>query len=123
EPSLQMSHLFEHEGTVWQTPERAFVRLERALEIAQNAVAINALREPCFSELGLKRHRPVCSVLHRSTAVRLQINAIEIKLAAGDCEAGPCQCELWIKSNRLRIQVSDLFCCFEGLSVVDRDRA
>ena len=68
-PSLQMSHLLKHESTVRQTPERFFVRLERPLEIAQNAVAINALREPCFPELGLERHRPIRGLLHCGTAV------------------------------------------------------
>src|SRR5258707_12843109 len=89
EPSLQMSHLFKHESTVRQTPERFFVRLERAFEVAQNAVAINALREPRFTELGLERDRPIRGLLHRRTAVRLQINAIEVELAARDGEAGP----------------------------------
>ena len=114
EPSFQMSHLLKHESTVRQTPERFFIRLERALEVAQNAVAINALREPCFSELGLERHRPIRGLLHRGTAVRLQINAIEIELAARDGETGPCQRELRIKPNRLGIKVSDPFCRVEG---------
>ena len=113
EPSLKMSHLLKHESTVWQTPERLFVRLERALEIAQNAVAINALREPCFPELGLERHRPICGLLHRGTAVLVQINAIEIELASRDGEAGPCQRELRIKPNRLGIKVSDPLCRVE----------
>src|SRR5882762_9546414 len=115
EPSLQMSHLFKNESTVRQTPERAFVRLKRAFEVAQDAVAINALREPCLPELGLERHRPVRSFLHRGTGVRLQINAIEIELAAGDGEAGPCERELRIQPNCVGIKVSDPFCCFEGL--------
>jgi len=37
EPSLQMRHLFKHERTVRQTPERFLVRLKRALEVAQDA--------------------------------------------------------------------------------------
>ncbi len=53
EPSFEVSYLGKHESTVWQTPERFFVRLERALEVAQDAVALNALRQPCFPELGL----------------------------------------------------------------------
>ena len=93
------------------------------MEVAQNAVAINALREPCFPELGLEGHRPIRGLLHRGTAVRLQINAIEIELASRDGEAGPCQRELRIKPNRLGIKVSDLFCRVEGGGVVDCDRA
>src|SRR5262245_22818610 len=103
EPSLQMSHLLKHERAVWQTPERFLVRFECALEVARNAVAINALREPCFPELWLERDRPIRSVLHRGTAVRLQIDAIEKELAARDSEPGPCQRELGIKLNRLGI--------------------
>src|SRR4029077_20869952 len=105
EPSFQMSHLLKHESVVRQAPQRFFVRLERALEIAQNAVAINALSEPRFPELGLERDRPVRGLLHRGAAICLQINAIEIKLAACDGQAGPCQRELRIKLNRLGIKV------------------
>src|SRR5437588_10111647 len=108
EPSFQMSHLLKHERAVRQTPERFFVRLEGALEVTQNAVAINALREPCFPKLGLERDRPVRGFLHRGTAVRLQINAIKIELASRDSEAGPCQREWRIKPNRLGIKASDL---------------
>src|SRR5215831_13168628 len=90
EPSLKVSHLLKHECTVWQTPERLFVRLECAFEVAQDPVAINALREPCFPELGLERHRAVRGLLHRSTAVLVQIDAIEIELASRDGEASPC---------------------------------
>ena len=96
EPSFQMSHLLEHESTVRQTPECFFIRPERAFEVAQNAVAINALREPCFPELGLERHRPICSFLHRGAAVCLRINAIEIELAARDRQTGPCEGKLRI---------------------------
>src|SRR5215831_805724 len=110
ESSLQMPHLLKHERTVWQTPERFFIRLERALEIAQNAIAIHALREPCFPELRLERDRSIRGLFHRGTAVCLQINAVEIKLAARDGEAGPCQRELRIKSNRLGIKTGDPFC-------------
>src|SRR2546425_6651895 len=91
EPPFKMSHLLKHESTVRQTSECLFVRLERAFEVAQNAVAINALREPCFPELGFERDRPIRGLLHRGTAVRLQINAVEIELAARDGQAGPCQ--------------------------------
>src|SRR4030095_490307 len=107
EPSLKMSHLLKHESTVWQTPEGLFVRLECAFEVAQDPVAINALGEPCFPELGLERHRAVRGLLHRGTTVRLQIKAIEIELAARDGESGPCQGELRIKPDRLGIKVSD----------------
>src|SRR5262249_61132067 len=89
EPSLQMSHLLKHESTVRQTPERFFVRLERALEVAQHSVAINALREPCFPELGLERDRPVRSLFHRGAAVRLQIHAVQLELPARNAEAAP----------------------------------
>src|SRR4029077_8397285 len=123
EPSFQMSHLLKHESVVRQTPERFFVRFERALEIAQNAVAINALSEPRFPKLGLERYRPICDLLHRGTAIRLQINTEEIEQAARDGEAGPCQRELRIKPDRLGIKASDPVCCFEGLGGVDRDRA
>src|SRR5258708_9808786 len=114
EPSLQMSHLFKHESTVRQTPERFFVRLERALEVAQDAVAINALRKPCLPELGLERHRPLRGLLHRGTAVRLQINAIEVELAAGDGEAGPFEREMMIQPNLVPVKDSHPFCCFSG---------
>src|SRR4029077_4952865 len=108
EPSFQMSHLLKHESVVRQAPQRFFVRLERALEIAQNAVAINALREPRFPELGLERDRAIRGLFHRGTSVHLQIKAIEIKLAARDGEAGPCQRELRIKPSRLGIKPSSL---------------
>ena len=36
EASFQVSHLRKHESTVWQTPGRFLVRLERALEVAKN---------------------------------------------------------------------------------------
>src|SRR5256885_963833 len=87
--SFQVSHLLKHQSIVWQTPERFFVRLERALEVAKNPVAINALREPCFSEIGLKRDSPISRVLHCGTAVLVQINAVEIEIASRDSEAGP----------------------------------
>src|ERR1043166_7515126 len=106
ESSLKVSHLLKYESIVWQTPERLFVRLERAFEVAQDAVAINALGKPCFPELGLERHRPVRGLFHRGTAVVVQINSVEIELAARDSEAGPCQGELRIKANRLAIKVS-----------------
>src|SRR5215813_1473953 len=110
EPSLQMRHLLKHERTVRQTPERLFVRLERAWEVAQNAIAINALREPCFPELRLERHRPIRGVLHRRTAVHLQIKAVEIKLAARDGEARPSQRKLRIKLNRLAVKADGPLC-------------
>jgi len=89
EASFQVSHLLKHQSTVWQTPERFFVRLERALEVAKNPVAINALREPCFPELGLKRDRAIGRFLHCGAAVLVQINAVEIEIASRDSEAGP----------------------------------
>src|SRR5262245_23119730 len=94
EPSLKVSHLLKYESIVWQTPERLFVRPECALEVAQNAVAINALGEPCFAELGLERHRAIRGLLHRGTAVLVQINAVEVELALRHGKAGPCQREL-----------------------------
>src|SRR5215510_3895777 len=106
ESSLKVSHLLKYESTVWQTPERFFIRLERAFEIAQNAVAINALSEPCFAKLGLERHRPVRGLFHRGATIAVQINAIEMELAARDGEAGPCQRELRINPDRLGIKVS-----------------
>jgi hypothetical protein len=36
---------------------------------SRRTVAINALREPCFPELRLKRDRPISRVLHCGTAV------------------------------------------------------
>src|SRR5262249_52963662 len=102
-----MRHLLKHERAVRQTPESFFVRFERALEVAQNAVAINALREQCFPELGLEGHRPVCGLLHGSSGVCLRINAVKIEIATRDGETGPSQRELRIKANRLGIQVSD----------------
>src|SRR5215510_11215504 len=99
EPSLKVSHLLQHESAVWQTPERLFVRLECAFEVAQDPVAINTLSKPCFPELGLQRHRTVRGILHRRTAVLVQIKAIEIELASRDSKAGPCQRELRIKPN------------------------
>src|SRR4029077_21052225 len=99
EPSLKVSHLLKHESTVWQTPERFFVRLECAFEVAQDPVAINALGEPCFPKLWLERDRPIRGLLHRGTAVLVHINAVEIKLASRDGEAGPCQRELGIKPH------------------------
>ena len=113
-PSLKVSHLLKHESTVWQTPERFFIRLERPVEIAQNAVAIDALREPRFPELGLERHRPIRGLLHCSSAVLVQINSVKIQLASRDGEAGPCQRELRIKPNRLDIKVSGPLCRVEG---------
>src|SRR6476620_4707888 len=101
EASFQVSHLRKHQRTVGQTPERFFVRLERALEVAKNPVAINALREPCFPELGLKRDRPISRVLHCGTAVLVQINAVEIEIASRDSEACPRQRKLRIKPDRL----------------------
>src|SRR5262249_40303162 len=123
EPSLQMRHLLKHERTVRQTPERLFVRLERAWEVAQNAVAINALREPCFPELRLERHRSIRGLLHCGTAVHLQINVVEIELAARISEAAPRERELRIKSDRLGIKASDPLCRVEGNCVVDCNRA
>src|ERR1700747_2495241 len=117
-----MSHLLKNESTIRQMPERFFIRLERSLEIAQDSVAIDALREPCFPELGLERLRTVRGLFHRGAAVLVQIDAIEIELAARDSEARPCQRELRIKSNRLGIKVRDLFRYVEGLGVVDCDR-
>ena len=117
EPSFKVSHLSKHEGTVRQTPERSLVRLERSLEVAQNAVAINALREPCFPELGLERDRPIRRFLHRGTGVLVQINAIEIEVASRYGETGPCQGELRIKPDRLGIKVSDLFGVSSGKAV------
>src|SRR5262249_38261536 len=123
EASFQVSHLLKYERAVRQTPERFFVRLERALEVAQNTVAINALRKPCFSELGLERHRPIRGLFHSSATIRLQIHAIEIELAARDSEARPCQRELRIKPDRLGIQAGDVFCDVESSGVVERDPA
>src|SRR5262245_15359525 len=107
EPSFQVSYLVKHESTVRQTPERFFVRLERAFEVAQDAVAINPLPQPCFPELRLQRNRPIRRLLHRGTAIRIQINAIEVEIAARDREMGPCQRELRIKPNRLDIKARD----------------
>src|SRR5947207_5656651 len=119
EPSFQMSHLLKHQSTVRQTPECFFIGLERASEVAQNPIAVNALREPCFPELGLERDRAIRRLLHRGAAVRLQINAIEIELAARNREASPCQRELRIKTNHLGIKGSGPSCDIEGGRVVD----
>src|SRR5262249_49937820 len=118
-----MSHLPKHESTVRQTSERFFVRLERALEIAQDPVAINALREPRFRELGLERDRPVRGLLPCGAAIRLQINSHEIERAAREGEAGPRQRELRIESDGLGIKASRPFYRLAGISVVECDRA
>src|SRR5438552_16517954 len=101
--SFQVSHLRKQERIVWQTPERFFVRLERALEVAKNPVPINALREQCFPELGLKRDRPISRVLDCGTAVLVQIKAGEIEIASRDSEAGPRPRQLRGKPGRLGI--------------------
>src|SRR5215467_2339529 len=87
--SFQVSHLFKNERIVRQSPEGFFVRLERALKVARNAVAINALRQPGFPELGLEGYRPIRGLLHCSAGVCLGIKTVEIKIAARDAETGP----------------------------------
>src|SRR5262249_35292889 len=89
-PWFKGTHCLKHDSTVCKRPNPLFERLEGAFEVAQAPVAINALREPCFPELGLERHRAVRGLLHRSTAVLVQIDAIEIELASRDGEASPC---------------------------------
>jgi len=78
---FKVGHLFEHESAIGQTPKRFFVRLERSLEVAQDAIAINALREPCFPELGLECDRAIRLFFYLGTRVRLRIDAVETKLA------------------------------------------
>src|SRR4029077_17222302 len=101
ESPFKVGHLLEHEGAVRQTPERFFVRLKRALEIAQDTVTIKPLGEPRFAQLGLERDRAIGLFLDHCTGVRLWINAVEIELAARNGEPRPCQCELRIKPHRL----------------------
>ena len=64
ESPFKVSHLLEHESAVRQTPERFFVRLKRALEIAQDTITINSLREPRFAQLRLERDRAIRRLLH-----------------------------------------------------------
>ena len=114
EPPFKVGHLLKRESAVRQTPERFFVRPKRALEIAQNAVTINSLREPRFPQLRLERDRPIRFFFYRCTGVRLWINAVEIELAARNGETRPRQRKLRIKPNRLGIKRNDLFGGVEG---------
>src|SRR4029078_713045 len=120
ESPFKVSHLLKHEGAVRQTPERFFVRLKSALEIAQDTIKTNTLREPRFAQLRLERDRAIRLFLDRRPGVRLQINAVEIELAARNRKPRPSQCELRIKPHRLRIKRNDLFGDVEGNGVVDR---
>ena len=122
ESPFKVGHLLKHESAVRQTPERFFVRLKRALEIAQDTVTINSLREPRFAQLRLERDRAIRLFLHLCTGVRLRINAVEIELAARNGKSRPRQRELRIKPDRLGIKRNGLFGDVEGNSVVDRDR-
>src|SRR4029077_5074016 len=122
ESPFKMSHLLKHEGAVRQTPERFFVRLKRALEIAQDTITINTLREPGFAQLRLERDRAIRFFLHLCAGVRLWINAVEIELAARNGKPRPCQGELRIKPDGLCIKRNDLSGDVESNSVVDRDR-
>src|SRR2546423_8668012 len=122
ESPFKVGHLLEHEGAVRQTPERFFVRLKRALEIAQDTITINTLREPRFAQLRLEGDRAIRLFLDRCTGVRLWINAVEIELAARNGKPCPRQRELRIKSDSLGIKRSGLFGDVECSSVVDRDR-
>src|SRR6185437_17105153 len=116
EAPLKMGQLLKHESAVRQTPERFLVRLKRALEIAQDAVTINSVREPRFAQLRLERDRAIRFCLDRCTGVRLWINAVEIELAARNGKPRPRQRELRIKSHRLGIKRNDLFGDVEGNS-------
>src|SRR6266446_4305592 len=122
ESPFKVGHLLEHEGAVRQTPERFFVRLKRALEIAQDTITINTLREPRFAQLGLERDRAIRLCLDRCTGVRLWINAVEIELAARNGKPRPRYRELRINPHGLGIKRNDLFGDIERSGVVDRDR-
>src|SRR6266568_1958795 len=122
ESPFKVGHLFKHESAVRQTPERSFVRLKRALEIAQNTITINSLREPRFAQLGLERDRAICLFLDRRTGVRLRINAVEIEIAARNGKSRPRQRELRINPDGLGIKRNGLFGNVEGTGVVEGDR-
>src|SRR5258707_9397758 len=99
ESPFKMGHLLEHESAVRQTPERFFVRLKRALEIAHDTITINSLREPRFAQLRFERDRAIGLFLHLCAGVRLWFNAVEIELAARNGKPRPRQRELRIKSD------------------------
>src|ERR1051325_10133276 len=123
ESPFQMSHLLKNERIVRQSPESFFVRLECTLEIPQNAIAINALREPCFAQLGPEGHRPISGLLHCGAGVCLRLYTVEIKIAARDGKTRPRQRELRIMANGLGIQVCNFLHFVESLGIIDSDRA
>src|SRR5690242_11090024 len=117
---FKVRHLLEHESAVRQTPERFFVRLKRTLEIAQDTITINTLRQPRFAQLRLERDRAIRLLFDRRGGVCFWINAIEIELAARNRKPRPRQRELRIKPDGLGIKRDDLSCDSEDTSIVDR---
>src|ERR1043166_4940427 len=122
ESPFQMSHLLENERIVRQSPQSFFVRLERTLEIAQNTVAINALCEPCFAQLGPEGHRSICGLFHSGARICLRFYTVEIKIAARDGKTRPRHRELRIMANGLGIQVCNFLHFVESLGIIDSDR-
>src|SRR5207248_6951060 len=124
EPSFQMSHLLKHESTVRQTPECFLVRLERAFEVAQDAVADKRLARAMLPRARVEVRSPdprPPSLRHRCSSPNQR--RCEIELAARDGEAGPCQRELRVKPDRLGMKTSHPLCRVEGGRIVDCNRA
>jgi hypothetical protein len=69
----------------------------------------------------LERDRAIGRLLHCGAAIRLQIDAVEIELAAGNAKPRPRLRELGIKPDGLGIKRNDLLCNFEGSGIVDCD--
>src|SRR4029077_17140909 len=78
---------------------RFLVSRERAVEVAEYAIAIRTLCDPRFTGIGGKRHGAISRLLDRIGCVRAQVDGIEVEKAAQDGQSSPGQGEIWIQFN------------------------
>src|SRR5262249_22493016 len=108
ETPLDISEVFVDQRAVRQTLLSFVISLQRAGEIAQNAISICPLRQPCLAQVRLERDRFVRCILHRRRGVRVLINAVEIEKALNQAEPRPCDCKVRIKLHCFRIGCGSL---------------
>ena len=68
--AFDMCHLLVNQRAVRQMLERFCIGFHCASKVAQNTIAINALRDESFAKLRLKCHRLIGSFLDRSRRIR-----------------------------------------------------
>src|SRR4029077_12625861 len=85
EPPQNKSAILIYQRAVRQSFSCLVVSRERAVEVAEDAVAIRTLCDPRFTGIGGKGHGAISGLLDRIGRIRAQVDGIEVEKAAQDC--------------------------------------